>query len=918
MDAPRSARPAPLPSRVVALQAAEAALAVGSLVHVSGDAGSGRSIFSTQLLASRADEDRSLRRIVGSPSLRGVPFAAIAALGMGAPEASNQSTEYSQGQGLELVSSIARIAGILRSMPHTLLIDDAEHLDDASAGVIAQLFQTAQVPAGDPILFEVIITGSADLESLPSGLQQLVLDRAAHHVRLEPLGFEDTQVLLEGLTQYPVNASTVNRLLNLSGGSPLHLRELAFEARARGSLSLIDGFQTLTADWRPVSQRISTLIARRLNKYPQQLRDAIEFIAVLGELSHSAASQLIDVEMLDLAFDVGLLVVTETVSVIDIAQSFDGPGAESAPHVGEALVRLGSGLTPELVLTGLRRGELRDCVTRVRSELPRDALTANARLHLTHHFRRLSVPVDVRELREDAEFAAAAGLSDTVIALTSDLPSLDAATPCARDIDLLLLMRADALSDLGQAETALQTLTPLLAAGHSGAVIRAARIEFDGLNRPASAIERLAARAEALPEAAALLTLFHARRDVPVRLDALEAAAQDERVSPALRLDLLSYLAAERVHRGNPAAGVEIFATHVEGSLWNLAPSAARGTFVQAMFQSMLGDGASLRAFDHHFMNIEWASLALDHAAFLTGRGMIFLEAGEAREATELFGQSAALLSMRDPAKLAGFTAGLDSLAAVMSGDVIRAESQYATWDTAPSLSGGLSRLEGERGVLLVILALHGKAAARARLEELVTGAEHASRTHYLMRLLHDGWRLRLVDRDDDRLGLQRLARVSGDVQGVLATLLRDYAAAFAEVAGCSQTGLTHAEARTVEQLVVEHLEAGRPLYAAEVAARAAELAQKSGDKARGSRLLDLFVQAIDSLGDVNTPSLGRARVQDDALSDREREVCVRAASGLNNAAIAAELFLSPRTVEGHLQRAYTKLGVTDRRQLIA
>jgi DNA-binding CsgD family transcriptional regulator len=51
-------------------------------------------------------------------------------------------------------------------------------------------------------------------------------------------------------------------------------------------------------------------------------------------------------------------------------------------------------------------------------------------------------------------------------------------------------------------------------------------------------------------------------------------------------------------------------------------------------------------------------------------------------------------------------------------------------------------------------------------------------------------------------------------------------------------------------------------------------------------------------------------------LSPREHEVALLAARGMTSRAIAERLFLSTRTVEGHLQRAYTKLGVTDRREL--
>ena len=54
------------------------------------------------------------------------------------------------------------------------------------------------------------------------------------------------------------------------------------------------------------------------------------------------------------------------------------------------------------------------------------------------------------------------------------------------------------------------------------------------------------------------------------------------------------------------------------------------------------------------------------------------------------------------------------------------------------------------------------------------------------------------------------------------------------------------------------------------------------------------------------------------ALTPRERQVANLAASGVASKDIASELFLSVRTVENHLQNAYTKFGVTSRAELRA
>ncbi|MCO1597258.1 LuxR C-terminal-related transcriptional regulator [Micromonospora sp. RHAY321] len=65
--------------------------------------------------------------------------------------------------------------------------------------------------------------------------------------------------------------------------------------------------------------------------------------------------------------------------------------------------------------------------------------------------------------------------------------------------------------------------------------------------------------------------------------------------------------------------------------------------------------------------------------------------------------------------------------------------------------------------------------------------------------------------------------------------------------------------------------------------------------------------------GDAAEPSLGGPLSR---LSPQEREVVRLAAAGATNREIAAQLFLSPRTVGHHLYRAFPKLGVTSRTDL--
>jgi DNA-binding CsgD family transcriptional regulator len=101
----------------------------------------------------------------------------------------------------------------------------------------------------------------------------------------------------------------------------------------------------------------------------------------------------------------------------------------------------------------------------------------------------------------------------------------------------------------------------------------------------------------------------------------------------------------------------------------------------------------------------------------------------------------------------------------------------------------------------------------------------------------------------------------------------------------------------------------GRRTDAREGLNAAADLATACGSPAVRERI----AVALEALGD--RPRRGVAPGPD-SLTASERRVAGLAVEGRSNRDIALELFVSPKTVENHLGRVYTKLGIGSRREL--
>ncbi|MDP2773252.1 MAG: LuxR C-terminal-related transcriptional regulator, partial [Nocardioides sp.] len=116
-------------------------------------------------------------------------------------------------------------------------------------------------------------------------------------------------------------------------------------------------------------------------------------------------------------------------------------------------------------------------------------------------------------------------------------------------------------------------------------------------------------------------------------------------------------------------------------------------------------------------------------------------------------------------------------------------------------------------------------------------------------------------------------------------------------------------QAKSLADLAETQRALGRRTESRELLTRAADLALACGATALQARISG----ALQALGDRPRRVLAPGP---ESLTASERRVASLAVSGRSNRDIAHELFVSPKTVENHLGRVYTKLGIANRREL--
>jgi ATP/maltotriose-dependent transcriptional regulator MalT len=384
--------------------------------------------------------------------------------------------------------------------------------------------------------------------------------------------------------------------------------------------------------------------------------------------------------------------------------------------------------------------------------------------------------------------------------------------------------------------------------------------------------------------------------------------AEDERVSHRRRFHLCAVAmnSLGRLSRLDDFRAVAQRAKHLAEAM-GLSGSDVRVTLMTVELMPMVRAGRDLAGIEAALVSTRSEASRNGDRALLTAAlillGVLSLRRGHAGTAVAYLEETAEALTEADAMNNALFVALTRVEAHAMHGDPDRAQALLAEVERL-----ALAHPHHARRQAAEIETAHAQVAASA-------GRTSAAAARLLA--VADGGYANVAA---EITSLYEALRLGADPRRVADALRSRVDAAQDEL---GELFLAHADALAGDDAAAQLSAArgfhdrGLDLYAAEAAARAARSFAAAGRTASSREATSLATKYAAPCGRVSSWAL-QVRPDGPALTDREREIATLAARGRMNKEIADELFLSVRTVEGHLLRACQKLGVENRRGLPA
>lgn len=251
-------------------------IAQGGRVDITGRSGSGRTHLLDQLCADLLNEEWQVLHVRGSESLRAIPLAALMTAGLSVPTTGSTLAAAAANCLAELLKRSARARQFVA-------VDDWESVDDASRGVIEQASRAGGVAFA--LTRRIGWRAGAAREAERGTLADPTMT-----VTLQPLGYEDLQDLLRERLGGDIEGSTMSRIYADSDGNISLSFALVDAALRESRLALRDGLWVATADlWSPM---LTASVGRILAPLGEQERAALDLLALTGVVDLAAAAEI--------------------------------------------------------------------------------------------------------------------------------------------------------------------------------------------------------------------------------------------------------------------------------------------------------------------------------------------------------------------------------------------------------------------------------------------------------------------------------------------------------------------------------------------------------------------------------------------------------------------------------------------------
>ncbi len=849
----------PIAGRAAEVSFVVDAVRAGRGVVIAGATGVGKTRLAREASGELAGE-LAIESISATRASASIPLGVFAHLDEG------RTSAFLTPLGAIRHALIARASG----RPLLLVVDDAHALDPASAALVHHLAASRDA---------VVLATVRSRETSPDAVTSLWKDELCDRLDLQPLSDRETGDLLRQVLEGEVDARTRHDLWEATQGNLLFLRELVGDGLDSGAFALEDGL------WRWVGAihapaRVAELVAAQLDSVDDTQRDALELVA-LGEPLEwdllcsltSGAGGAVEGGLLLVEREGGRLRARVTHPLIaDVVRS-----RITAPRRQDHLRHLAS----RVESSGARR---RHDVLRIVSwrRAAGDAVDADA---LTEAARRC-VAVDPDEAEALARLAIDAGAGlDAVIVLAQqlmfsrrvdDAAALLADPPIApaslEDEVALVVMRAN-------------NLTFGLGRGHEAAAL---------LDDLAARVDDPAVRAELASQTVPMLLFAGEVEESNARagllIDDLRVAEVDRLRARITRVAGFAVTARPVTAQREAALAFEAIGGGLEG-LPMAAGQVAAGLVLALQWTGDLDGADRLSQLGYEDGTRRGADLLRGVSAVHLGVGALWR--GRVRTAATLLGEAVVALRGNDIGMLGWAIDNLraaTALAGVPNLDIGEPTCRHGLYETERLRLEACVRAASSDTRGAVEMALRAADLARA-------GGLRTQLAFALFDVARYGGRASLL------VDVETLADTG---EGPLLPALAAGALALAR----GDSGSLVAASLELERM-------GFVLFAAEMARAAAGSLAHDGLRARAVAAERRALALETKCEGARTPLLRRAPgVATDVLTSRERDVATLAAHGVSNAEIAQRLGLSIRTVETHLQRVYTKLGIHGRAEL--